>query len=156
MPLAVWFVAVVAVSFALAYLNSSGWFWIGAGAVVLLAGLGSGAFPMDLFLVLSAIFALCSVVLGVSPLRRLLVSRSLLAWYRGQLPAMSQTEQEAIDAGTVWWDGDLFSGRPDWGKLLAVPRPKLTPEEQSFLDGETEQLCAMVNDWETTQVYQDL
>src|SRR5438309_8594120 len=69
---------------------------------------------------------------------------------------MSQTEKEAIDAGTVWWDGDLFSGRPDWGKLLAVPRPKLTPEEQSFLDNETEQLCTMVNDWETTQVYQDL
>ena len=106
MPLAVWIVAVITVSFALAYLNSSGWFWIGAGAVVLLAGLGSGAFPMDVFLVLSAIFALSSVVLGVSPLRRLLVSRSLLAWYRGQLPAMSQTEQEAIDAGTVWWDGE--------------------------------------------------
>src|SRR6266853_1510038 len=88
MPLAVWIVAVVAVSFALAYLNSSGWAWIVAGA--------------------------------------------------------------------VWWDGDLFSGRPDWGKLLALPRPKLTPEEQSFLDNETGQLCAMVNDWETTQVYQDL
>src|SRR3989441_234894 len=156
MPLAVWIVAVVAVSLALAYLNSSGWIWIAAGAVLLLAGLVGGAFPMDAFLVLAAILAVCSVVLGVSPLRRLLVSRSLLAWYRGQLPAMSQTEQEAIDAGTVWWDGDLFSGRPDWGKLLAVPRPKLTPEEQSFLDGETEQLCAMVNDWETTQVYQDL
>jgi acyl-CoA dehydrogenase len=69
---------------------------------------------------------------------------------------MSQTEREAIDAGTVWWDGDLFSGRPDWNKLLAVPRPRLTAEEQSFLDNETEQLCAMVSDWETTQIYQDL
>ena len=156
MPLAVWIVAVVAVSFALAYLNFSGWTWIAAGAVLLLAGLAGGAFTLDAFLVVAAIFAVCSVVLGVSPLRRLLVSRALLTWYRGQLPAMSQTEQEAIDAGTVWWDGDLFSGRPDWGKLLAVPRPKLTPEEQSFLDNETEQLCAMANDWETTQIYQDL
>jgi acyl-CoA dehydrogenase len=69
---------------------------------------------------------------------------------------MSQTEREAIDAGTVWWDGDLFSGHPDWNKLLAVPRPRLTAEEQSFLDNETEQLCAMVSDWETTQIYQDL
>src|SRR5437879_13177795 len=83
MPLAVWIVAVVTVSFALAYLNSSGWFWIGAGAVVLLAGLGSGALPMDVFLVLSAIFALCSIVLGVSPLRQLLVSRSLLECWVG-------------------------------------------------------------------------
>src|SRR4029077_15134141 len=111
---------------------------------------------MDAFLVLAAIFTVCSVVLGVSPLRRLLVSRYVLAWYRTQLPAMSQTEREAIDAGTVWWDGDLFSGRPDWGKLLSVPRPKLTAEEQSVLDNETEQLCAMVSDWETTQVHQDL
>jgi len=156
MPLAVWIIAVVAVSFALAYLNSSGWIWIAAGAVALLAGLVGGALPTDGFLVLAGIFAFCGVVLGVAPLRRLLVSRPLLAWYRGRLPAMSQTEQEAIDAGTVWWDGDLFSGKPDWNKLLSVPRPKLTPEEQSFLDDETEQLCAMVNDWETTQVYQDL
>ena len=129
MPLAVWIVAVVAVSLALAYLNASGWFWIAAGAAALIAGLAGEAFTMDAFLVLGGIFAFCSVVLGVAPLRRVLVSRLFLAWYRGQLPAMSQTEQEAIDAGTVWWDGDLFSGRPDWGKLLAVPRPKLTPEE---------------------------
>src|SRR5437879_6975352 len=121
MPLlAVWIVAVVAVSFALAYLNSSGWFWIGAGAVMLLAGLGAGALPMDVFLALSAIFALAGVVLAVSPLRRLLVSRALLAWYRGQLPAISQTDQAAIDAGTVWWDGDLFYGRSARGKLLVV------------------------------------
>src|SRR5258706_2966915 len=156
MPITVWIIAVVAVSSALAYLNSPGWIWIAAGAVALLAGLGGGALSMDAFVVLAGISAFCSVVLGLSPLRRVLVSRLLLAWYRGQLPAMSQTEQEAIDAGTVWWDGDLFSGRPDWGKLLAVPRPKLTPEEQAFLDAETEQLCAMVSDWETTQVYQDL
>jgi len=100
--------------------------------------------------------AVAIVVLGIAPLRRALLSRPLLAWYRGQLPTMSQTEQEAIDAGTVWWDGDLFSGRPDWNKLLAVPKPALTEEEQSFLDNETDQLCAIANDWETTQIYQDL
>src|SRR5882757_7977250 len=94
MPLAVWIVAVVAVSFALAYLNSSGRIWITAGAVALLAGLVGGALPSDAFLVLGGIFAFCGVVLGLAPLRRLLVSRALLAWYRGQRPAMSQTEQE--------------------------------------------------------------
>jgi acyl-CoA dehydrogenase len=156
MPLAGWIVAVVAVSFAIAYLNSPGWIWIAGGVLALLAGLGAGALPLDAFVVLAAVLAVCSIVLSVAPLRRLLVSRLLLRWYRGQLPAMSQTEQEAIDAGTVWWDGDLFSGRPDWRKLLSLPRPKLTPEEQSFLDNETEQLCAMVNEWETAQVHQDL
>ena len=103
-----------------------------------------------------ALLAAAVAVLGVAPLRRALLSRPLLGWYRGQLPAMSQTEQEAIDAGTVWWDGDLFSGRPDWAKLLAVPKPALSEEERSFLENETEQLCAMANDWETTQIYQDL
>jgi len=111
---------------------------------------------MNSLAILAVLLAACGVVLTVAPLRRVLVSRLVLRWYRGQLPAMSQTEREAIDAGTVWWDGDLFSGRPDWNKLLAVPRPRVTAEEQSFLDNETEQLCAMVNDWETTQIYQDL
>jgi acyl-CoA dehydrogenase len=69
---------------------------------------------------------------------------------------MSQTEREAIEAGTVWWDGELFSGRPDWAKLLAVPQPKLTAEEQRFLDNECAELCGMVSDWETTHVYRDL
>src|SRR2546422_11650110 len=96
MPLAVWIVAVVAVSFALAYLNSPGWLWIAAGAVALPAGLAGEAFAMDAFSLLAALFVYCCVVLDVSPRRRLLVWRSLLAWYRGQLPAMSQTEQEAI------------------------------------------------------------
>src|SRR5262249_21262817 len=106
--------------------------------------------------IIVGILAIVVALLVVAPLRRTLLSRPLLAWYRGQLPAMSQTEQEAIDAGTVWWDGDLFSGRPDWAKLLAVPKPALSAEEQAFLDNETEQLCAMANDWETTQIYQDL
>src|SRR6266571_4133934 len=62
----------------------------------------------------------------------------------------------AIAAGTVWWDGDLFSGNPDWEKLLAMPQPKLSSDEQRFLDRECNELCAMVSDWETTQVYRDL
>ena len=156
MSLILWIAVVLAASSALAYLNSPGWAWFAAGIVALLAGLGGGALSINALFVLGAIFAAGGIVLGVAPLRRLLVSRPLLAWYRGQLPPMSQTEQEAIDAGTVWWDGDLFSGHPDWAKLLALPRPALTAEEQAFLDNETEQLCAMLNDWETTQIYQDL
>ena len=91
-----------------------------------------------------------AVLLLVAPLRRSLVSNPLLAWYARILPPMSQTEREAIDAGTVWWDADLFSGRPDWNRMLAFPKPGLSAEEQAFLDNETEQLCAMVSDWDTT------
>ena len=70
---------------------------------------------------------------------------------------MSQTEREALEAGTVGWDGELFSGRPAWDQLLArAARPQLTAEEQHFLDHEVETLCAMVSDWETTNVHKDL
>jgi len=105
---------------------------------------------------LVALIGVIAVVLLLPPLRRALVSNPLLAIFRRILPPMSQTEQEAIDAGTVWWDGELFSGRPDWAKLIAFPHPKLTPEELSFLDNETEQLCAMADDWETSHVHYDL
>src|SRR2546428_14095569 len=89
-------------------------------------------------------------------IRRKLLTDRVLALYRRILPDMSQTEKEAIDAGTVWWDGDLFSGRPDFDKLLAVPEPRLSAEEQAFLDGPVEELCAMCNDWEITHELQDL
>src|SRR5438552_15221810 len=76
-------------------------------------------------------------------IRRKLVTDRVLALYRRILPDMSQTEKEAIDAGTVWWDGDLFSGKPDWNKLLAIPTPRLSAEEQAFVDGPVEELCAL-------------
>jgi acyl-CoA dehydrogenase len=100
-------------------------------------------------LVLAVLAAATAIVIGVPAIRRPLLSDRVLAVFRKVMPPMSQTEADAINAGTVWWDGDLFSGKPRWEKLLATPRPMLTPEEQSFLDNETEQLCAMVTDWET-------
>jgi acyl-CoA dehydrogenase len=69
---------------------------------------------------------------------------------------MSDTEREALEAGTVWWDADLFSGRPDWKKLLSAPPPKLTAEEQAFLDGPVEELCRRVDDWKVTEELHDL
>ena len=89
-------------------------------------------------------------------LRRKLITERILATYRRILPDMSQTEKEAIDAGTVWWDGDLFSGKPDWNKLLATPEPRLSAEERAFLDGPVEELCAMCDEWEITHERQDL
>ena len=95
-------------------------------------------------------------MLGIPTLRRLLVSSFILKIFRKILPQISQTEQEALDAGTVWWDGDLFSGQPDWHKLLSYPKAVLSAKEQAFLDNETEQLCAMLDDWDITHVRQDL
>src|SRR6185503_7635356 len=107
-------------------------------------------------LVLGSVFVVVAAVLNLPWLRRKLITDRILAAYRRILPDMSQTEKEAIDAGTVWWDGDLFSGKPDWDKLLGIPEPRLSAEEQAFLDGPVEELCAMCNDWEITHEHLDL
>jgi acyl-CoA dehydrogenase len=116
--------------------------WSGAGTA-LLAGLWTAA-------------AVVGAVLVIGPLRRGLLSDPGLEWFRKVLPQVSQTEQEALDAGTVWWDGELFSGDPDWAKLLATPKPQLTAEEQAFLDGPVDQLCRMCDDWEISYELNDL
>ena len=79
-----------------------------------------------LFYVTLIVVALISVVMMIPILRRTLVSHPVLKIFRRMLPQISQTEQEALDAGTVWWEGDLFSGKPDWKKLLAYPKATLT------------------------------
>ena len=89
--------------------------------------------------------------LALPDLRRRHFSAPMFRWFKKVLPPMSQTERDAIDAGTVWWDGELFSGRPNWNTLLAYPKSQLSAEEQAFIDGPTEELCAMVTDWEIGQ-----
>ncbi len=96
------------------------------------------------------------VFFGIPLLRRAVISAPILKFFRKVLPQISSTEQEAIDAGTVWWDGELFSGHPNWNKLLAYPKCGLSVEEQSFLDNEVEQLCAMLDDWDITHTRADL
>jgi acyl-CoA dehydrogenase len=105
---------------------------------------------------LAAGFVAVALALNLPALRRRLLSDPVLGIYRRILPDMSQTEKEAIDAGTVWWDADLFSGRPDWERLLATPAPRLSAEEQAFVDGPVEEACAMANDWEITHERYDL
>jgi acyl-CoA dehydrogenase len=95
-------------------------------------------------------------LLNVKPLRRVLISGPFLGKYRRLLPSMSQTEKEALEAGTVWWDGELFTGAPRWEKLLSAKAPQLTPAEQAFLDGPCEELCGMLDDWDITHRRADL
>jgi acyl-CoA dehydrogenase len=104
----------------------------------------------------NGIVAVILIGFSITPLRRLLISDRLYNLFRKALPKVSDTEQEALDAGTVWWDGELFSGRPRWRKLLKVPPPSLTEKEQAFLDGPVEELCRMADDWEICDNYRRL
>src|SRR5260221_5057499 len=88
--------------------------------------------------------------------RRDWITKPIFGFARRALPSLSATEREAIEAGDVWWDGELFSGKPNWQKLLAFPPAKLSAEEQAFLDGPVEALCHMLDDWRITWELRDL
>lgn len=88
------------------------------------------------------------LLLQLRPLRRALLSRWLMAVFRRVLPSMSDTEKAALMAGNVSWEGELFSGRPNWKKLFQKPMSQLSTEEQAFLDGPVEELCGMLSDWQ--------
>ena len=95
-------------------------------------------------------------LLNIRPLRKALITRPFMKAYLKLLPSMSQTEREALEAGTVWWDGELFTGAPKWSKLLSARPPQLSAEEQAFLDGPCEELCRMLDDWNITHERGDL
>ena len=83
-------------------------------------------------------------------------SAPVMKLFRKVTPTMSRTEQEALEAGSVWWDGELFSGKPQWNKLLSFPAPTLSKEEQEFMDGPVNVLCNMLDDWKITEVDKNL
>ncbi|MDI9224063.1 acyl-CoA dehydrogenase FadE [Pantoea sp. EA-12] len=89
-------------------------------------------------------------------MRRSMFSKPALHSFQKVMPPMSRTEKEAIDAGTTWWEGDLFRGKPDWQKLHNYPQPRLTEEEQAFIDGPVEEACRMANDYQITHELADL
>ncbi|MEE8092692.1 MAG: acyl-CoA dehydrogenase [Gammaproteobacteria bacterium] len=94
--------------------------------------------------------------LNVEALRREYLTQPLLDIFRTMVPSLSRTERDALEAGNVWWEGELFSGMPDWSKLTELPAPELTDDEQAFLDGPTEELCRMLDDWEVTHELLDM
>ncbi|HRP96214.1 MAG TPA: acyl-CoA dehydrogenase, partial [Rhodocyclaceae bacterium] len=136
---------------ALAYGRAPFFAWAVAGFAWLLGfGVAAGWAPAAIGAAVVAWSAACAPFL-VATWRRRFLTAPIFRAFRRALPTMSQTEKDALEAGTVWWEGELFAGRPDWRKLLACPWPRLTAEEQAFLDNETEELCRIVNDWESAQ-----
>ena len=120
--------------------------WVIPGAALLIGWGLTGGVSSTFFWIVTALFALAATVTGIPKVREKVFSGLLLKALGPILPRMSATEKEALDAGTVWWDGELFSGQPDWQKLLSFQNQPLSEREQAFLDGPVERLCAMLDD----------
>lgn len=96
------------------------------------------------------------LVLNVGPIRRAILTKSVFKMLKRTMPAMSVTEREALEAGTTWWEKELFSGRPDWNEFAQISLPQLTAEEQAFLDNEVEELCGLLDEWDIQNNRKDL
>lgn len=143
---------VILVIGAMAYRRASLFTSTLATAAALIAGTLYGHVPLLVWV----LFAVIAVPLNLVDFRRNQLTKPLFKLYKSIMPEMSRTEKEAIEAGTTWWEADLFAGNPDWKKLHAIPVSTLSAEEQAFLDGPVEEVCRMVNDWEVTHERADL
>lgn len=96
------------------------------------------------------------IILSIPLLRRSLLVKPLFPTLKKALPSISKTEEVVLEAGDMWWEKDLFRGKPDWQALHKIPLSVLTAEEQSFLDNQVEALCSMLDDYEILTKYHDL
>jgi len=146
----------LAISLACAFYGATLLVWTGtmAAGIALLAL--TGAVPWLSLAIVTLVFAAIAVPLNMPSWRRQWITAPFLAQFRRMLPDISETEQVALDAGTVGWEGELFAGRPDWNLLKNQPYLDLTVEEQAFLDGPVQELCGMLNGWEITHRDADL
>jgi len=136
--------------------RASRYLWTGAFAAVMGYWVYYHHPSTGALLAAGVVLVAIAALLALTPLRRRLLIRPLLAAYRRIMPAMSDTERAALEAGTVWWEAELFTGRPDWRRMRGFPAPKLSPVEQSFIDGPVEELCGMIDDWAITEELRDL
>jgi acyl-CoA dehydrogenase len=139
------FLLILAVGLSLGFWGAPIVAWAGAFALLLL-WTGGGAYAWSTFTVLVILFCL-------PPVRRVLITKPLMGWMKkaGILPKISKTEQEALEAGTVWLEGEIFAGKPDLQRLIHVDIPELSAEERDFLNGPVERICELVDDWEVFQ-----
>jgi acyl-CoA dehydrogenase len=149
------FLALLVAGLAAAYFRVSlkAWAIITAAALALGLVLGGGVLAT---VIATVLFAAVAGPLLHTPTRRYKLTAPLLKIYTKMLPQLSDTEKTALEAGTVGFEGELFSGMPKWKDLLAQPKPELTAEERAFLDGPVEEVCRMTNDWEITHDHADL
>jgi acyl-CoA dehydrogenase len=135
----------------LLYIRRGYWAWVSAAALLLAAwsmSVASMTWPM---LLTAALIAALAVLFGVPAVRRQFISTYLMRFAHARMPRMSDSERTAIEAGTIWWDGELYSGRPAWEKLLQFKLRPLAEREKAFLSGPVDELCRLIDDWQITQ-----
>ena len=147
-----WFICAIALCWFMSYHKAS----LLTFTTSFVALLAIGSFFSAISIISWIIFALIALPLNISEFRKHNISKPLLALFKSIMPQMSDTEQEALDAGTTWFEADLFRGMPDWKKLHTYPQPRLSADEQAFLNGPVEELCKMTNDWHITHERADL
>ena len=125
-------------------------------AATLLVGAALAGANGPATIVAAVLLGVVALPLLIPAVRQALITAPLLKFYTKLLPPLSATEKTALEAGTVGFEGELFSGMPKWDRLLSQPKPELTAEEQAFLDGPVEQACRMTDDWDITHVRNDL
>ena len=149
-------VLVTAAAWALFVRQARGWVWAVSGALYLaLWPVLHDANP-GWMIPAWLLFAAVVTVLGMPALRLRFLSSALMRRFQRMMPIMSDTEREALEAGSTWWEADLFNGQPDWHKLLNHGVPVLSEAEQAFLDGPVNDLCRMIDDWQITEQLHDL
>ncbi|HET7437113.1 MAG TPA: acyl-CoA dehydrogenase [Thermoanaerobaculia bacterium] len=135
-----WIIGSLLLLLALGFAGAPLLLWALAGAAILI---GFGA-PWWLV----GAFAAVMLVFLITPIRRALISSVAMKILTPIMPAISETERTAIESGSVWAEAELFSGKPDFRKLMSEPYPSLTEEERAFVDGPVDELCAVLDDWE--------
>jgi acyl-CoA dehydrogenase len=148
----IWLIAAISLTWFLSSVRTS----LSSYTLVFLALLIVGSFFNVIGFVSWLLFAVIALPLNIDSVRQQFITMPLLTLFKKIMPEMSTTEQEALDAGTTWFDADLFRGSPDWEKLHNYPKPRLSSEEKTFINGPVETLCAMTNDWQITHQDADL
>lgn len=145
----------IAVIWVMAFFQVSPRIWAPLIAIILLLLTFWGAFASPVLAIFWLIFLVPAILFNAPWLRTHFISPALLKYFQKNLPTISRTEREVLEAGDVWWEKELFCGRPDWNKLKTIKTPTLSATEQAFLNTQVEKLCALLDDWHATQHGQD-
>ena len=152
MDISLWLITALSLIWFMSYSRAS----LSTFTFAFIALMAVGTFLNIIGFVSWLLFAVIALPLNLDNIRQQFISMPLLTLFKKIMPQMSETEQQAIDAGTTWFEAELFRGNPNWSRLHNYPQPRLSAQEKAFLEGPVEELCAMVDDWQTTHEIADL